>query len=626
VERNTVSGNNAITGTVILTSVDQLDSNNSDNTATEFTSVSNVFDIALDTTGPIEPVLASTGPGNLVYTITASNSGPSDATNVRIREAMNLPAGVSVDSIIPSVGSFTPANDPNGLWNLDLPFGETATLTVNLTVGADAPDGGSITSTSILESALGTDSNNSNDSATETTAIVAGSDLVVTQSGPEAPVVAGSGTGNLIYTVEVLNQGPLTATGIELTESLNFGNGITIDSVTPTAGSFLDDVWTLGDLAVGSSETLQVILTVGPSAATTSRGVTSTASVSAADQREINPGDESATTTADIIREVDLAISATNSRDPVLAGFNLPQNLFHTITVVNNGPSDASAVAINIGEILPDGATVDSISPGPNTSFADSLWTVGDLGVGASSTIIYYFNVSETVAGGFNLIENEANVSGANETLLNAADDTAIISTNVVSPSTTRLLQDAVTLDFQTGLFKQVITITNDNPGTLPSFRILVNELPDGVTVHNAQGATIDGTSYLLYKQALASGESIDLVVEYYQADASGGIEPTFKIELLDPEEEQVAGEGVNVDPPKILPNGDLLIEFDSQIDQVFTIQYSNDGETWTNVAPDVVAGGTRLQWIDNGPPKTSSHPREEKRRLYRVIQKDADQ
>jgi len=626
VQRNTVSGNNAITGTVILTSVDQLDSNNSDNTAIEFTSVSNVFDIALDTTGSIEPVLASTGPGNLVYTITASNSGPSDATNLGIRETLNLPTGVSVDSVIPSVGSFNPANDPNGLWSLDLPFGETATLTVNLTVGADAPDGGSISSTSILESLLGTDSNNSNDSATETTTIVAGSDLVVTQSGPEAPVVAGSGTGNLIYTVEVLNQGPLAATGIELTESLSFGDGITIDSVTPTAGSFLDDVWTLGALAVGSSETLQVILSVGPSAATTSPGVTSTASVSATDQREINPGDESATTTADIIREVDLAISATNSRDPVLAGFNLPQNLFHTITVVNNGPSDASAVAINIGEILPDGATIDSISPGPGTSFADSLWTVGDLGVGASSTIIYYFNVSETVAGGVDLIENEATVSGANETLLNAADDTAIISTDVVSPFSTRLPQGAVALDFQTGLFKQVITITNDNPGTLPSFRILVSELPDGVTVHNAQGANIDGTSYLLYKQALASGESIDLVVEYYQPDASGGIEPTFKIELLDPEEEQVAGEGVNVDPPKILPNGDLLIEFDSQIDQVFTVQYSNNDETWTNVVPDVVAGGTRLQWIDNGPPKTSSHPREERRRLYRVIQKDADQ
>ncbi len=497
---------------------------------------------------------------------------------------------------------------------------------MNLTVGADAPDGGSISSTSILESALGTDSNNSNDSATATTAIVAGSDLVVTQSGPQAPIVAGSGTGNLIYTVEVLNQGPLAATGIELTENLNFGDGITIDSVTPTAGSFSDDVWTLGDLAVGASETLQVVLTVGPSAAITSPGVTSTASVSAANQREINPGDESATTTADIIREVDLAISATNSRDPVLAGFNLPQNLFHTITVVNNGPSKASAVAINIGETLPTGATVNSISAGPGTSFADSLWTVGDLDVGASSTIIYYFNVSETVAGGFDLIKNEANVSGANETLLNAADDTATISTDVVSPFSTRLPQGAVALDFQTGLFKQVITITNDNPGTLPSFRILVNELPDGVTVHNAQGATIDGTSYLLYKQALASGESIDLVVEYYQADASGGIEPTFKIELLDPEEEQVAGEGVNVDPPKILPNGDLLIEFDSQIDQVFTVQYSNDGQTWANVVPDVVAGGTRLQWIDNGPPKTSSHPREEKRRLYRVIQKVADQ
>jgi len=622
VGQDTAPGNNTITGTVTLSSVDQLDSNNADNTAAEMTSVSNVFDIALEVSESIDPVLAGTGPENLSYSVTATNSGPSDATNVAIRESLNLPTGVSINSIVPSVGTFTPANS---IWNLDLPAGDTAALTVNLTVGADAPDGGIVSSTTTFESALGTDSNDANDTAVETTTIVAGSDLVVTQSGPELPVVAGSGAGNLVYIVEVSNQGPLTATGIELTETLDFGDGISLDSVTPSAGTYLDNVWTLGNLAVGNSETLEITLTVGPSAATASPGVTSTASVSAADQPEFNPGDESAITTADIVREVDLAISATNSRDPVLAGFNLPQNLFHTITVVNNGPSNATAVAINLSETLPAGATVESISPGPGTSITDTLWTIGDLGAGDSSTVIYYFDVTSAVVGGVDLIENEANVSQANETLVNLSDDAAIVSTDVVSPFSMGLTSGDIVLDFQTGLFKQTIAITNDNPRALPSFRVLVNGLPEGVSVHNAQGA-IEGTSFLTHKQTLGSGESIDLIVEYYQADASGGFEPSFEIELLDLEAEPGAGEGILVDRCEVLPNRDVLIEFDSQIGQVFTIQYSDDGLNWTNVVPEVVAGGTRLQWIDNGPPKTSSHPGEEKLRLYRVIQKDADQ
>ena len=194
-----------------------------------------------------------------------------------------------------------------------------------------------------------------------------------------------------------------------------------------------------------------------------------------------------------------------------------------------------------------------------------------------------------------------------------------------MSPSSTGITSGEIALDFQTGLFKQVITITNNNPGSIPSFRVLVNALPEGVSVHNAQGAA-EGTSYLLYNQALASGESIDLTIEYFQLDASGGFEPSFELELLEPEAPPSEGEGVTVDRCEVLPNGDILIEFDSQIGQIFTIQYSEDGESWSNVVPDVVAGGTRLQWIDNGPPKTPSHPSSEKLRLYRVLQKNAGQ
>lgn len=625
VERSTLPGTDTISGSATLTSVDQLDLNDSDNTASDLTSVSSVFDIALEKMESTDPVLAASDPGNLVYTVSASNSGPSDANNVGIREALNLPAGVTVQSIIPSIGSFAPDNDPSGLWTLDLPLGETATLTVTLSVGSDAPNDGTIGSTSSLESASGTDSDSSNNSVTETTTIIAGVDLVVTRSGADEPVVAGSGNGNLTYIIEVTNQGPLEATGLELTEVLTFGDGIVVDSMTPSAGSFLDQTWSVGSLAVGASETLEVTLTVGPSAEVASPGVTSVSSVSAVDQAQINPGDESVSASRDISREVDLAVSATGSRDPVLAGFNLPQNLFHTITVVNNGPSDASGVTLNLNEVLPDGATVESISPASGTSFADSVWTLGDLEVGSPLSIIYYFNIPGTVAGGVDLVSIEASVAGANESLHNPADDTGVISTDVVSPSSAALVAGAVALDLQTALFKQVITVTNNNPGALPAFRILVSGLPEGVTVRNAQGAIL-GDSYLLYNQMLGSGESIDLIVEYFQLDASGGIEPTFEIELLDSVENQNTGEGVSADRCKVLPNGDVLIEFAAQIGGIYTVQFSGDGESWTNVVPDVVSGGTRMQWIDNGPPKTSSHPAGEKLRLYRVIQKDAEQ
>jgi hypothetical protein len=293
--------------------------------------------------------------------------------------------------------------------------------------------------------------------------------------------------------------------------------------------------------------------------------------------------------------------------------------------VVNDGPSDASGVTLNLNEILPDGATVESISPASGTSFEDSVWAVGDLAVGSSSSLNYYFNVPKTVRSGFDLISNEASVTGANESLVNPADDAAVISTDVVSPSNAGLAAGAIALDLQTALFKQVITVTNNNLGALPTFRILVSGLPESVTVHNAQGAIL-GDSYLLYNQTLGSGESIDLIVEYFQADASGDFEPAFEIELLDSVENQNTGEGVSVDRCEILPNGDILIEFAAQIGGVYTIQYSKNGESWTKVVPDVVSGGTRLQWIDNGPPKTSSHPAREKLRLYRVIQKDTAQ
>ena len=176
-------------------------------------------------------------------------------------------------------------------------------------------------------------------------------------------------------------------------------------------------------------------------------------------------------------------------------------------------------------------------------------------------------------------------------------------------------------LDFQTALFKQTVTITNLSPFGLPAFRVLINGLPDGVTVYNAQGQS-DGRSFLLYNQTLAAGESVDLVVEYFQADASGGFEADFEIELLDAVEVATSGAGVQLERIDSLPNGDKLLEFLSTPGDSYTIQYSQNGENWFDVLPAVTAGANVTQWVDNGPPKTPSHPSTVNTRLYRVVHK----
>ncbi len=591
-------------------------------TASDSLDVLPTVSLALNVTGSTPTVLAGSGRDNLGYVVIITNNGPSTATNIVIDFAETLPPGVIVENALAGLGTYDQSS-----WTIPaLGTGGEATLGITYTVPQDTQAGtNSIVATATLTSVDQVNLNQTNNSATETTSIVAGVDLIVTKTGSDDPVIAGSGNGNLSYLIEVTNRGPLAATGLELTHIPSLGDGIPIESVTPSIGAFNNQTWTVGDLAVDATASLEISLTVGPSTEAASPGFTSTSSVSAVDQAQINTGDESVTSSRNITREVDLTVLAESSRDPVLAGFNLPQNLFHTLTVTNQGPSDASGVSLQLSEILPEGVTVDSINPANETIFADSIWSVGNLAAGNSSSIIYYFQVPGTVTGGADLISSQATVNSSNEPLLNPEDDANSITTDIVSPSNTEIAGEDIKLDFQTGLFKQVVTITNNNLGALPAFRVLVGGLPIGVTVANSQGDVL-GNSFLLFNQALESGESIELTVEYLQADASGGFEPTFEIELLDRVENQSAGEGVEVDRCEVLENGDVLIEFPSQIGATYTIQYSQNGEAWNNVVPDITAGGTRLQWIDNGPPKTISHPSGEKLRLYRVIKRDADQ
>jgi hypothetical protein len=49
-------------------------------------------------------------------------------------------------------------------------------------------------------------------------------------------------------------------------------------------------------------------------------------------------------------------------------------------------------------------------------------------------------------------------------------------------------------------------------------------------------------------------------------------------------------------------------------------VEYSGDLAHWDQAGEPVTAAANRVQWIDNGPPKTATPPGDSEVRYYRVV------
>src|SRR5205823_1958615 len=115
-----------------------------DDAHTECTIVQRRVDLQVGITDVPDPVTAGTGAGNLVYTATVRNAGPSNASGVTVNLSNVLPAGVVfVSSSGTGSNNFTGAG--TGVWTIgNLASGATALLTVAYTVGASTANGATV--------------------------------------------------------------------------------------------------------------------------------------------------------------------------------------------------------------------------------------------------------------------------------------------------------------------------------------------------------------------------------------------------------------------------------------------------------------------------------------------------
>src|SRR5262249_38038419 len=128
----------------------------------------------------------------------------------------------------------------------------------------------------------------------------------------------------------------------------------------------------------------------------------------------------------------------------------------------------------------------------------------------------------------------------------------------------------------------------------------------------------------VVYGTTLGPGTNVDLLLEYFIPTRMPVDPPglqafgTPAVNLTAP-----GSAGPNISLINVLNTNSILIEFPSVLGQSYLILYS-DNANFPNALtaqPPIVAPANRVQWIDDGPPKTISPPAGENSRFYRVIQ-----
>ena len=296
------------------------------NNATAFTQTDLQITKVANTMSPVRG-------GAISFTLTATNAGTSNATNVQVADL--LPNGYTFTNATPSVGIY---NNTSGFWNIGtLNSGATATLTINATVnetGTYANSAG-ITGNEI-------DPNTANNGSTITPVPVSQANLGITKTINNPNPAIGS---TVQFTLVATNAGLSNATGVVVNDLLP--SGYTFVSASTVTGGYNNTtgVWTIGNFANGANATLTINAIVRPNG-----NYTNNATISGS-QIDTNSNNNSSSVTIPITLtntcptstvNLNTAITITNSQ----SGTTLT---WHTGTPATNANQISNLTAVSAG-------------------------------------------------------------------------------------------------------------------------------------------------------------------------------------------------------------------------------------------------------------------------------------
>ncbi len=287
----TATGSLSNTATVAVPS-GTTDTDTSNNSATDTDTLTPQADLAVTKTDG--QTTAAPGADD-TYTVTVTNNGPSTVTSLNLTDT--LPTALGSVSFTPSTGSY---DSGTGTWSgLNLASGQSITMLVKGTIDPTA-SGDLVNSVSVATPAGVTDTNNTNNTASDTDTLTPQADLSVTKDDGTDSVFRGTTD---TYTITVTNNGPSTVTSVTLNDTVpaGFDNPV----FTPGAGTYDSGtgVWSGLNLASGQSATMTLSGTIDAEAPET---ITNTVTVSPpAGVADANTANNTAMDTDDVFSQIE---------------------------------------------------------------------------------------------------------------------------------------------------------------------------------------------------------------------------------------------------------------------------------------------------------------------------------
>lgn len=414
------------------------------------TTVIAAADLAVSVVGPA----TSTPVGqNLTYTVTISNYGPSEATNVRLVDT--LPANTTFVSA--STSSTNPADAPANSGNqvtatvASIPAGGVVTYVITVATNGTTP--ASVINTATV-AADQVDPDPSTNGASASSVVIPSADLAIVSEVASAAAVQAGAT--VTFTIQLVNNGPSPSTGVLLTDTLPAGLAFVSGTAAGGAVTAANGVVRapVGGLAIGATSTVTItVRAVGA-------GLISDSAVVSSDDGDPDPGNNTSSASVTVSPLTDLTVGLVGTP----ATLNTGNPLTFIGTVTNAGPSPATNVVFSLP--LPAGATfqsatVDGVAGG---SVTNNILTAALGTVAAGQTVTVVVTVIPTVAG---TITSTATVS-TDEPDSNPADNSSVATTVLTVPRPVIAFSSSLyTYNEADGTATITLTRSGDTSGTL---------------------------------------------------------------------------------------------------------------------------------------------------------------
>jgi uncharacterized repeat protein (TIGR01451 family) len=403
------------TATVVSATPDPDTGNNQANGSI---SVSGVADLSVTKSDDPDPVNAGE---TLTYTLTITNNGPSTAVNVVLEDV--VPAETEIISVTGSGASSCNAGVPGNAalpttCNYDsLANGASRTMTIVVKVKPDAVTD-VITDQKVIHndarvSADTFDDDNGDNLATEDTTVQARANLGLNKTALGTPI---TGT-NITYRLEVENLGPSVSRDVSLHDVLpaameflgafadvEGGTGGVPLPCDVTAGTNEIDC-PLGDISPTNGVPVVILINVHIRADVPDGTTLTNDAGLLTDTPDPVPGNNSDTAPVMVLARADVQVIKSSDADI----YKPSSRITYTITVTNNGPSDAQDVVVTDNLPLESKRDRVGVFPFNGCTISGTLVTcsLGTIAAGASKS----FQIFIVAKGNRGLIDNTAEVT-----------------------------------------------------------------------------------------------------------------------------------------------------------------------------------------------------------------------